>query len=394
MTSERTIFQGEFGEILIPDLLTFLDMLGKTGSLEVTRRDVTKRIFWHDGEIVFADSTQGDEQIGEYLVRNGWVTRAALATARDTGGSADALIMTLIRNGELQAQILPRTVKSLVLDIVYSIFEWKEGTFRFVLTDDAHAERVVLKTSVSNIIMEGSRRLDEWNRIRATFASDEVRLAPASVGDSTLAQLSPVEIDVLDAVDGQRTIADIVSVVEHDQFSVLNALLTLYGLGLIRKVATLGTQEAKAAAPPIAMGDALPASGNGLSPHEKTVAIEIVSAFNNIFADLHERIERLKGTAGLSRFAEALEQDTFQRSAILAGVKFTQEGRLPEETIVRNLSPLPAGDRIPKLRGSLDRLLARQVLQLDTTYPAAEKQAFSELIAREKSRIRRDAGAA
>src|SRR5687767_13807150 len=99
MTSERTIFQGEFGDILIPDLLTFLDMLGKTGSLELTRRDVTKRIFWHEGEIVFADSTQGDEQVGEYLVRNGWVSKEALATSRLAGGTADALIMTLIRNG-------------------------------------------------------------------------------------------------------------------------------------------------------------------------------------------------------------------------------------------------------------------------------------------------------
>jgi len=392
MASDRIIFQGEFGEILIPDLLTFLDMLGKTGSLEVTRNDITKRIFWSDGEIVFADSTQQDEQIGDYLVRNGWVSREALAKARDAGGSADALIMTLIRNGDLQAQILPRTVKSLVLDIVYSIFEWKEGTFRFVLTGEAHAERVVLKTSVSNIIMEGSRRLDEWNRIRSTFASDDVRLAPASVGDSTLAQLSPVEIDVLDGVDGQRTIADIVSVVEHDQFSVLNALLTLYGLGLIRKVTPL-TPVAKPAPAPAATA-AAPASGNGLSADEHAVAAEIVGAFNNIFADLHDRIERLKGTAGLSRFAEALEQDTFQRSAILAGVKFAQDGRLSEETIVRNLSPLPAAERLQKLRGSLDRLLARQVLQLDTTYPAAEKQAFSELIAREKARIRRDAGAA
>ena len=63
MSAGRCIFQGEFGEVRIPDLLTFLDMLGKTGTLEVRRGQDFKRIWWERGEIVFADSAAPSEQV-------------------------------------------------------------------------------------------------------------------------------------------------------------------------------------------------------------------------------------------------------------------------------------------------------------------------------------------
>lgn len=372
MTTHRIIFQGEFGEILIPDLLTFLDMLGKSGSLEMCRGEVKKRIHWQQGEIVFADSTDPGESIGEYLVRNGWVSRAALESMRGEASSHADVVKRLIRSGDLRTDLLPKSERSLVLDIVYSIFEWKEGTFRFILAPEAQSERVVLKTSVSNIIMEGSRRLDEWSRIRSTFTSDRIFPHVVAGNTATTLQLPPVELDVLAQVDGMRTIADIVSAVEHDQFTVLNALMTLCSAGVIGVSDQPVTEEL---------------ADTALADDDRSAALELLRAFNNIFESLLERIRRIKGDEAAVRFDATLGQPSFQRSGPFAGVTFTVSGRIPTAPVLSNLASMPADDRIAKLKGSLDRLLAKQVLMLDTTYPPAEKQAVSDLIAREKERL-------
>ena len=372
MTTERCIFQGEFGEILIPDLLTFLDMLGKTGTLELCRGDVTKRIHWHQGEIIFADSTDPQEGLGQYLVRNGWITREALESARAGSSPKGDLVKNLIRSGALRTDLLPKSERSLVLDIVYSIFEWREGSFRFVITPEPHQDRVVLQTSVSNIIMEGSRRLDEWTRIRQSFMSDEIYPHVVAGNPSTTLQLPPVELDVLAQVDGAKTIADIVGAVEHDQFTVFNALLTLSSAGVI------GVSDTPVADDP---------REGALSDEERAAATELLAGFNNIFESLLERVRRIKGEAAAVRFDATLGQPSFQRGGPLAGVTFTAGGRIPAAAVLGNIARMPPEDRVAKLKGSLDRLLAKQVLMLDTSYPPAEKQAISELIAREKERL-------
>ena len=368
MTPGRTIFQGEFGEIFIPDLLTFLDMLGKTGTLEVRRPDETKRIFWDKGEIVFAESDRTDEELADYLCRNGWVSHAALAEARKQAGN-DAVVRHLITSGALEPALLPRALKSLVVDIVYSIFEWKDGVFRFLLTAEPHGEKVVLRTSVSNIIMEGSRRLDELKRIRETFTSDDLYILRADNEGVATVKLPPIEQEVLAFVDGRSTVRDIVRQVEHDQFTVLNALLTLINAGLV------GLSPTPAGVP---AGD--------LDDNEQRGSHAILAAFNNIFAGIRERIAREKGNEGLARFESTLLKASFQRSGILTGVTFSADGRVPVEAVLRNLETIPGEERLSRLKGTLDRLLAQQVVQLGSRSPE-EKMAITELIAREKARI-------
>jgi len=379
MTTESCIFEGRFGEIHIPDLLTFLDMIGKTGMLEVRRDEESKRVFWDGGSIVFADSTNPDEQMGGYLLRNGWVSREALHMAREEAGDDERkLVAVLIREGELAPGRLPKAVRSLVLDIVYSLFDWDEGSFRFVVESEHHPEKVTLRTSVSNIIMEGSRRLDEWRRFRDVFPSDDLHPHPKADETPASVKLAPIEEEILGHVDGRRSIAQLIQLVDHDQFTTLSALHALLTAGFI------GVSRE----PVEAAGAASAATGgNGLSGEEAEAASSILEAFNNIFAGIHERVLAVKGEQGRERFSATLSKASFQKVGVFNGVQFTEEGRLPDAPVLENVAQLPSDERLSRLKGSMDRLLAQQVLQMDTSYPTEEKKAISDLIAREKSRI-------
>jgi len=177
---------------------------------------------------------------------------------------------------------------------------------------------------------------------------------------------------VLAQLDGQKTIAEIVGSVEHDQFTVLNALLTLHAAGVI------GVSDTPVGGP----------EGNGeLADGDRIAVTELLHGFNNIFASVLERVRRIKGEEAASRFDAMLGQPSFQRGGPFAGVTFTPDGRIPVSAVIGNVTRMPPEDRVAKLKGSLDRLLAKQVLMLDTSYPPAEKQAISDLIAREKERL-------
>lgn len=373
--SGRVIFQGELGEIRTPDVLTFLDMLGKTGTLVVERGDTVRRVFWDRGEIVYADSNAAGERVGEYLATNGWVLPEAVAAASAETASEDGVVKALVRDELLDPAILPKALRSLILDIVYALFEWEDGAFRFEVTPEPHADKVHLKTSVSNIIMEGSRRLDEWKRIREVFPTDDKYPVPASADDAAVVKLPPVEQEILGFSDGRHSVARIVQQVSHDRFTVLGALLTLLNAGLIsvrdEPVATTPRSET-------------PRPSTSAERHELR---EIVDAFNSIFAGLHGRIAAMKGDVGRKRFAATLEKTSFQKTGVFDGTRFEPDGRLPVDAVLDNVARLPDGERLPRLKGSLDRLLAQQVLQMDTSYPAEDKKAISDLISREKARL-------
>ena len=89
----------------------------------------------------------------------------------------------------------------------------------------------------------------------------------------------------------------------------------------------------------------------------------------------------------MEQFSATIQKGSFQKSGLFSGIAFTPEGRLPADAILRNLGDVPADERLSRLKGTLDRLLAQQVLQLDTSYGPEEKKAVSELIAREKERL-------
>lgn len=372
MSESRAIFQGTLGDINVPDVLTFLDMLGKTGTLEVRHATDVRRLYWDSGEICFADSSIPAETLPGWLALNGKVSREAVEDARKAAKKEEDVVTELVKMGELDPSGLPRSLRELVLDIVYALFEWDGGEFAFSLTDEPHEEKVVLRTSCSNIIMEGSRRLDEWRRIRTVFPNDDVFLALPEGEPQASVKLSDVEEELLGHVDGKKTVADLVQATGHDHFTTLTALHALLTTGHVEV-----SDEAQQG----------PAGGNGLDGDEAEVASTIVEVFNNIFAGIHERVVEVKGDAGRDRFRSTLSKPSFQKAGVFQGVSFADDGRLPTDAVLRNVASVEDEQRIQRLKGSMDRLLAQQVLQVDTSYPREAKHAVSELISKEKERL-------
>ena len=209
-------------------------MVGRL-DLDCSAGEASKTIEWEKGQIVFARSTLPEDRLGEHLVARGKITAAQLDEASRALAKDERLGKALIRLGLLSPNDLFEAVRGQVTEIVYSLFHWKEGRFEF-LNDPPAGEKISLNTTVMNLIMEGTRRLDEMSRVKEKIPSDRIILAPAKTPEelAALVQLSAFEKTVIGLVDGRRTVREIIERAGRGEFEAMQALYSLLSAGIIR----------------------------------------------------------------------------------------------------------------------------------------------------------------
>jgi hypothetical protein len=157
---------GRLEGMSIPDLMWLLFRRQATGVLHLSRRDLAKRIFFQDGHIVFAASSDPNDRLGEMLLREGLIDLEQLEDAISKLYLGRRLGTLLVEMGHLRPEDLVRGVIAQVREIVLEPFTWEEGAYRF---DDGPLpldEVVTLGMKTGEILMQGIRRIRSFTRIR------------------------------------------------------------------------------------------------------------------------------------------------------------------------------------------------------------------------------------
>jgi hypothetical protein len=95
----------------------------------------------------------------------------------------------------------------------------------------------------SALVMEGFRRVDEWRLIEGSFDFDDV-LFPDPIAIERLGEEANLKADeraVLSAIDGEKTIREIVNAATGSSFEVCKILYQLLNSRLVRRKAPLST---------------------------------------------------------------------------------------------------------------------------------------------------------
>src|SRR5204862_7594870 len=75
---------------------------------------------------------------------------------------------------------LQRLMRRKAEEVIYDIFLWTDGDFYFVDDELPQMEMIPLQVDVTGIIMEGTRRVDEWQRIREPVPNQGVIPVPVN----------------------------------------------------------------------------------------------------------------------------------------------------------------------------------------------------------------------
>ena len=144
----------------LPDILEQLQISKATGTLTVRGKDIVKTIHFKGGQIIFAASTDVKDRLGEILVGCCKLSREnlehALQLSKKSAG-LKKLGVILVENGLVTPKDLFTGLKTQVKDIIFSLFLWNEGAYRF--EEHLPPDIIQLQINIQELIAEVIRRI-------------------------------------------------------------------------------------------------------------------------------------------------------------------------------------------------------------------------------------------
>src|SRR5688572_3808884 len=244
------VLEGSLSRFEVPDVLTFLNMGRRTGLLAMERAEQETKLFIRDGNPVFATSSRDELRLGDMLIRMRKVTPADLDRALGSHrGRGYRLGQALLAERLLTEAELASFLKVQVSEVIFDTFEWKDGVFTFWDRVPPPATAVTLLMDLQNLIMEGSRRIDERGRLAEVFPDKDMVVEALANPDRVKhsVTMTPEEWKVFFLVDGRRSLSEICRLAGNpDEIATLEIL---HRLVMAKFAAVLPPPVAPAVAP-------------------------------------------------------------------------------------------------------------------------------------------------
>jgi uncharacterized protein DUF4388 len=200
-------FQGSIQELPVPDIIQLVSVSAKTGMFTLVRGGERGYIYLKGGQMVHA------------------------------------------RVGELTGE-----------EAIYALAIWNSGDFQF--TPNEAPETATIEKSNTSLLMEAARRLDEWKVLSRKIPGMEYvpRFLRRDVAEPVT--LSPLEWNLVIAMDGKRSLAELARVMGTSAFDAAKVIYGLITSGLVE----MRAREAGRAATPHLVAPASPASSSSSPP--------------------------------------------------------------------------------------------------------------------------------
>lgn len=238
----REVLAGDISVISIAEVLQLLDLQRQSGALSLFNRKEEITLFIREGNLDFATGRglRDEFLIGRYLVENGALSRDELENVLEqTAGTKRLLGEKLVQQGLVSEDQVRRALVRQTSELVYEVVRWKTGRFSFqVGVENAVATKARLGLETGMLVMEGFRRVDEWRLIEGSFDFDEVLYPdPVAIERLDSENLTDRERAVLAAIDGERTIRDILGGMEGSSFELCKIVYQFLNSRLVRRKA-------------------------------------------------------------------------------------------------------------------------------------------------------------
>jgi hypothetical protein len=235
-------------------VLQLVKMSAKTGTLTLRCEERSGRLFFRNGHIYYAFVDPQVMPLGERLVRAGAITPRQLEEAlaaqrsRPEGTRLGTVLESL---GFIDRGTLAEAISDQIEEAAFDLLGWLEGEFEFRGDAPPADEDIILELTVDGLIIDGCRRIDEWDLVMASLGSLQhiPRLEYAEgVSDHGGVSFSPEEWRVISLVDGRRDAGSVIRDCGMNRFRAAKVLRRLVdeGLAIMRPAAIEGLENAVA----------------------------------------------------------------------------------------------------------------------------------------------------
>jgi hypothetical protein len=201
--------EGKLRDFGVADILQLLAQQQKTGILLVERKSDSAEVYFLNGQVVEARSTQHADRLGEMLVRGGYVTQEQIdiALERQTD-TFEYLGNILVREGIVSHEIIQQTLRTQMTETFFDILQWHDGHYKFITEKFKKKGSLEDIPDIQTILLDILRMIDEWPKIRKLIPSFEVIFKLTD--DQSADDIEIDEMPVYKLIDGKRNVQEIV----------------------------------------------------------------------------------------------------------------------------------------------------------------------------------------
>ncbi len=273
---------GNLKTVSFPDILQLLATGKKTGLLQIVTGTRQKEVAFRDGNVMYASSINSSEDLlGNLLLKRGKISKAdldrAISLHKQTGRQ---LGTTLVDLNLFEKEEIVECLKLQIEEIVYNLFSWQEGDFKFAEGVTPKKMPFAIELNTMNIIMEGTRRIDEWVEIQKVLPPDDIMLklslTPKTKKDEVTLSLD--EFRLISLINGERTLPELIDLSPMGEFPTCRAIYKMIVGGLVQGA---GKKVVKEEAP---------------KENDEEIVLSILFAlYNNCFYRIRTMIEEIVG---------------------------------------------------------------------------------------------------
>lgn len=230
--------KGNLRDFSTTQLLNLINLARKTGTLTIENSNEVAQMCFREGKLIYAfTGLENNSHLAKILQNSGKLTeeQANIIQTRAQGKNDKQLGYLLIQAGYVTQNDITQSVRQNVLDVVYKLFTWVEGLFRFEANALPSPGYITIPIDLEGVIMEGSRRLKEWEILQEELPDLNIPLRFTDRPDARLRNinLTVEEWRVVSFVNPRNTIQQIARANNLSDFEIRRIVYGMLQAGLV-----------------------------------------------------------------------------------------------------------------------------------------------------------------
>ena len=353
--SDSLSIHGDLSETTVPDLFRSIVRSGETAIASFDTGGRNDTIYFHDGRIVFASSTDPDMGLAETLLHMGELTiqqyhhaMERLVVARRVGG-------LLVELGYLKPDELTRAAERQASAIVLDAMSYRDGTYTIDFTTEFPDNIITLTLSTERLMLDGVRHIEHWSLItRGVGRLDRVlEQVPGADTRTFQLELNDDENHVLSLLSDPQTIEELLSRSYLPHFQTCRTIWGLLAVNLVQDTELATVDEKRATV-------------------ENEYELEaVVERYNHVYQDIFGVVFQKIGDHVYDFMDRVVLHLSPEMTPYLSGMSFVNEGRLDFDQLLNNLYASGSRDHGAVVLNLLSELLTGWLYEIKTEFGSA-----------------------
>jgi len=269
--------KGNLRDFSFSQLLNLISLAKKTGTLQVHGPEKAASISFDSGKLSYAQNSKKDHGLAAILLRTEKLTDKQYQVIKDKAnniGDKELGLMLINSNYVTQDEILASLNQEFV-STANDLFTWEEGIFHFENNLKPSATKISLLISLENIIIEGSRQLQEMERLQDELPSLDMALKFTETPGTNIrnVNLSVKEWRVVSFINPKNSMKQIAKTTKLDDFEFRRIVYSLIQAGLVEIIRPEGV------APPTPKVPTLPVEG---AEEQKSLVTRLITRIRSL----------------------------------------------------------------------------------------------------------------